>query len=139
VIILDTNVLSEVVRPEPTTAVARWMSGQPTERLFTTAMTQAEILYGLEVMPSGRRRAALKTLFERMFDTLFADRVLPFDSDAAPRFAMILARRRQVGRPIAHLDAQIAAIAGSRGAVIATRNVKDFEHCQVDLLNPWMG
>jgi predicted nucleic acid-binding protein len=89
-------------------------------------------------MASGKRRASLKTLFERMFSTLFADRILAFDSDAAPRFATILARRRQAGRPIAHVDAQIAAIASSRGAVIATRNVKDFEFCEVDLLNPWM-
>jgi hypothetical protein len=121
------------------TAVARWMSAQPVERLFTTAITQAEILYGLEVMPPGRRRTSLKALFERMFGTLFAERILAFDSDAAPRFATILARRRQIGRPIAHVDAQIAAIAGSRGAAIATRNVRDFEHCDVDLLNPWTG
>jgi len=102
-----------------------------------TAITQAEILYGLELMPKGKRRAALQSRTETMFEEDFADRVLPFDTDAARMFARIAGSRRASGRPIAQWDAQIAAIARSRGATLATRNAADFEHCGITVLNPW--
>ena len=136
-IILDTNVLSEVMRPLPTAEVLRWLATHPASRLFTTAITQAEILYGLELLPRGKRRAALQSAVEAMFEEDFADRILPFDSDAARVFPQIAASRRAAGRPITQWDAQIAAIAGSRGAALATRNTGDFEHCGITVLNPW--
>ncbi|MBI3664676.1 MAG: type II toxin-antitoxin system VapC family toxin [Acidobacteria bacterium] len=136
-IILDTNVLSEVMRPFPTEEVLRWLATQPASRLFTTTITQAEILYGLELLPRGKRRAAFESAVEAMFEEDFADRILPFDSDAARVFPQIAASRRALGRPITQWDAQIAAIARSRGAVLATRNTGDFEHCGITVLNPW--
>lgn len=136
-IILDTNVLSEVMRPLPTAEVLRWLATHPASRLFTTAITQAEILYGLELLPKGKRRAALQSAVEAMFEEDFADRILPFDSDAARVFPQIAASRRALGRPITQWDAQIAAIARSRGAALATRNTGDFEDCGITVLNPW--
>ena len=136
-IVLDTNVLSEVMRPLPTAKVLRWLATHPASRLFTTTITQAEILYGLELLPKGKRRAALESAVEAMFEEDFADRILPFDSDAARVFPQIAASRRASGRPITQWDAQIAAIARSRGAVLATRNTGDFEHCGITVVNPW--
>ena len=136
-IILDTNVLSEAMRPLPTAEVLRWLAAHPASRLFTTTITQAEILYGLELLPKGKRRAALQSAVEAMCEEGFADRILPFDSDAARVFPQIAASRRALGRPITQWDAQIAAIARSRGAALATRNTGDFEHCGITVLNPW--
>ena len=136
-IILDTNVVSEAMKPAPAAAVFRWLSSQPASKLFVTTVTQAEILYGLELLPKGRRRAALQSTAEAMFEVDFAGRILPFDSDAARILPDIAASRRASGRPIAQLDAQIAAIARSRGAELATRNTADFEHCGITLINPW--
>jgi predicted nucleic acid-binding protein len=105
--------------------------------LFTTTITQAEILYGLEVMPKGKRRAALQLAIEAILEEDFADRILPFDSDAARVFPKIAGSRRASGRPMAQWDAQIAAIARSRGAALATRNSNDFEHCGIRVIDPW--
>jgi len=110
---------------------------QPAESLFTTAITQAEILYGVAVLPVGRKRQAIANAVEEMFEEDFRGRILPFDTPAAHFFARIAAQRRGLGRPISQLDAQIAAIAASRGAAVATRNVSDFEHCNIEVLNPW--
>jgi hypothetical protein len=137
-IVLDTNVLSEVMRPAPSARVLRWLAAQPAERLFTTTIAQAEIFYGIELLPKGKRRYALQTAAEAMFEEDFAGRVLPFDSDAARMFAKIAAIRRGLGRPIAYFDAQLAAIAQSRDAAVATRNTSDFDHCGVGVLNPWI-
>jgi toxin FitB len=136
-IILDTNVLSEVMRPTPAPEVLRWVAAQPTSGLFTTAITQAEILYGIEILPKGKRRAALQSAVHAMFEEDFAGRILPFDSDAARLFPHIAASRRMSGRPITQWDAQIAAIARSRGAALATCNTADFEHCGITLFDPW--
>ena len=136
-IILDTNVVSEVVRPAPAPEVIRWLVAQPASGVFITTITQAEIFYGLEVMPKGKRRTNLQFAIEAIFGEDFADRVLPFDSDAARAFASIAASRRVLGRPIAQLDAQIAAIARSRSGTLATRDAHDFEHCGIPLVNPW--
>ena len=136
-IILDTNVLSELMKPVPTVEVVRWLTTHPASRLFTTTITQAEILYGLELLPKGKRRAALQSAIQAMFEEDFADRILPFDSDAARVFPQIAAARRASGRPITQWDAQIAAIARSRGADLATRNTGDFQHCGLTVLNPW--
>jgi predicted nucleic acid-binding protein len=136
-ILLDTNILSELMRPAPEQAVEHWLADQPEASVFISAITEAELRYGAQIMPSGKRRAALITQIEAMIEEDFSGRILPFDSQAAIAFADIAARRRQVGRPIAQADAQIAAIARSRGASIATRNVSDFEGCDVEIIDPW--
>jgi len=136
-IILDTNVLSEVMKPAPAAQVLRWLAAYPAARLFTTTIAEAEILYGLELLPEGKRRTALQSAVEAMFEEDFAGRILPFDEDAAGRFAKIAAARRAMGRPITQFDAQVAGIARSRGAALATRNTSDFEHCGVRVVNPW--
>src|SRR5579864_108376 len=136
-IILDTNVLSEVMRPAPSARVLDWLAKESALSVFTTTIAMAEILYGIELLPKGRRRAALASAAEAMFEEDFAGRILPFDSDAARVFPKIAGARRASGRPITQLDAQIAAIAQSRGAAIATRNTSDFEECGVMVVNPW--
>jgi predicted nucleic acid-binding protein len=136
-IILDTNVLSESLRPEPAAAVRLWMSAQVATSLFTTCICEAEMRYGVTLLPRGRRRVALEEAVRTIFSQDFADRVLPFDSAAATCFAEIAAARRTRGRPIADLDAQIASIARSRGAMLATRNAADFADCGVKIVSPW--
>jgi predicted nucleic acid-binding protein len=113
------------------------VASQPSASLFTTTITQAEILFGISALPSGARRNALQHAATAMFETDLAGRVLPFDSHAAKSYAVIAAKRRQAGKPIAQFDAQIAAIAESRGAMIASRNIQDFLDCGPPLINPW--
>lgn len=137
--ILDTNVVSETMRPSSSAIVLNWWSRQQSGALFITTVTVAEILYGIELLPHGKRRVALLAGAEQMFGKVLAGRILPFDEDAARAFPEIAIRRRAQGRPIPDLDAQIAAIAHSRGAVLATRNTADFEGCGVRLVNPWAG
>ena len=136
-IILDTNVLSELMRPAPAASVVRWVAAQPATSLYTTSITQAEILHGIMLLPTGRRRNALEAAARALFDHDFGGRVLPFGSDAAHPYARIAAERRRAGRPISQFDAQIAAIAHSAGAVIATRNVADYDATGVEVINPW--
>ncbi len=135
--ILDTNVVSEPMLPSPSATVLTWWSRQQPGALFITSVTVAEILYGIELLPHGKRRAALLAGAELMFGKVLAGRILPFDEDAARAFPGIAASRRVQGRPVADLDAQIAAIAHSRGGLLATRNTSDFEGCGVRLVNPW--
>jgi predicted nucleic acid-binding protein len=136
-IILDTNVLSELMRPDPAPKVVAWVALQPTASLFTTSITQAEILLGLMLLPSGRRRRALEAAAMSMFEQDLGSRILGFGTDAARPYAQIASDRRRAGRPISHFDAQIAAIARVSGAAIATRNVGDFAACGVRLVDPW--
>ena len=136
-IVLDTNVISEAMLPVPDGQVRHWLSAQPSQRLFTTTVSLAEILYGLKILPLGKRRAGLSAIAETMFATLFAQRILVFDPLAAREFPAIAAGRRLRGRPISILDAQIAAIAKANSATLATRNTSDFEGCGVRLVNPW--
>ena len=136
-IILDTNVLSELMRPKPSARVAAWVAKQPAAELFTTSVTEAEIYYGIELLTQGKRREQLLAAVEAMFVEDMAGNVFSFDSDAARAFAKIAARRRAVGRPISHADAQIAAITQVRGAKLATRNVADFKDCGIEVLDPW--
>lgn len=136
-ILLDTNVLSELMKPTPHERVVRWVASRPVLSLYTTRITQAEILHGIMLLPSGKRRSALEAAAEAMFKEEFEARVLPFGSDAANPYARIAAERHRAGRPISHFDAQIAAIAHSAGAEIATRNVADFDGCGVTVINPW--
>lgn len=136
-IVLDTNVLSEILAPNPSPNVLAWLAAQPAAAVFTTAVTEAEILYGLALLPDGRRRQALEAAVRPIFSEDLAGRVLAFDREAAASYAAIAARRRALGRPISQFDAQIAAIAVSRGASIATRNVADFTETGATVVNPW--
>lgn len=136
-IVLDTNVLSELMKSQADKLVLRWIRKHKTTSLFITTLTQAEILYGLEILPEGKRRADLQKAAKSMFELDFTRRILPFSSDAAQQFAIIAAKRRTIGRPISQIDAQIAAIASSHHATLATRNVDDFEECGIDIINPW--
>jgi len=136
-ILLDTNILSELMRPAPEKGVEQWLTDQPDASVFICAITEAELRYGVALLPTGKRRSTLAAVIEDMLGEDFTGRILPFDSAAAVAFAEIAANRRQAGRPIAQADAQIAAIARSRGAALATRNVPDFEGCGIELVNPW--
>ena len=136
-IVLDTNVISEVWRIKPSAAVMAWMGSQPATSFFTTTITEAELFYGLALLPDGRRRRSLEVIAEQVFAEDFAGRVLPFDSAAAREYAIIAASRRKAGRPMSEADARIAAISRSRDAVLATRNVGDFADCGLTLKNPW--
>jgi predicted nucleic acid-binding protein len=139
VIILDTNVLSEVLRPSPHDRVLAWLDRQPRSALFTTTITQGELLYSVQLLPEGRRKTMLLDAVLAIFSSDLAGRVLGFDSDAAAAYAEIAATRKAAGHPISQFDAMIAAIARSRGASLATRNVKDFVDCGIEMANPWLS
>src|SRR5262249_37412132 len=128
-IILDTNVLSELMRSNPSSSVLAWVAKQPASELSTTSITEAEIFYGIELLAKGKRREQLLAAANAMFTEDLAGRVHGFDSDAARAFSKIAARRRGLGKPISHADAQIASIAQVRTAKLATRNVEDFQNC----------
>lgn len=136
-IVLDTNVLSEPLKREPSSAVLDWLKLQPPSGIFTTAITQGELLYGIQRMPEGKRKAAFLVSVQQMLRDDFGDRILAFDSYAAVSYGWIRASRDDIGRPISVEDAQIAAIVHSRGATLATRNARDFEYCGIKVLNPW--
>ncbi len=137
-ILLDTNVLSEPMRPAPDTRVLAWMDSFAASELWISAVTQAEVKLGVALMPAGRRRSALALKVQALFEEDFAERCLAFDSDAADHYADIVASRVRRGAPISHEDAQIAAIARSHGFSLATRNLRDFAHIEaLELLDPW--
>ena len=135
-IVADTNVMSELMRPSPLPAVRNWARRQPTGELYTTAITAAEIRYGLARLAAGRRKDRLQAAADDLF-AAFSDYVLPFDAAAAVQYALIARRRDEAGLPIAGFDAQIAAICRARGAALATRNIKDFMETGVDVVDPW--
>jgi predicted nucleic acid-binding protein len=136
-IVLDTNVLSEALKPSPDERVLRWLSAQDRDLVYTTAITQAEILYGVELLATGKRLTRLQDAVERLFSEEFHERILPFDGEAALVYPKIVAGRDAMGRPISQFDAVIASICRSRNAAVATRNTADFEQCGVTILNPW--
>jgi predicted nucleic acid-binding protein len=136
-IILDTNVISETMRSQPDPSVLTWLDERAAAGLFVSTITEAEIRFGVARLPKGKRRNGLATAAEQAFETLFRDRVLPFDRDAARAYATIAGHRTAIGRPISQFDCQIAAIARSRGAAVATRNVEDFAECGLEITNPW--
>lgn len=137
--LLDTNVLSELLRAEPSPEVLGWFALRPPEGLFVSAITQAEMMLGARLLPQGRRRSALESALSAMFDVDFAGRILPFEAATVPAYVDIVAGRRSRGLPISQFDAQIAAIARHAGAKLATRNTTDFEHCGVALVDPWIA
>jgi predicted nucleic acid-binding protein len=135
-IVLDTNVLSEAMKPSPEPAVALWIMRERGRDLFTTAVSEAEILYGIAILPNGRRKHDLEAAARSVL-SLFTGRILPFDSLAAREFALIVADRRRLGRPIDNLDAQIAAITRARKMSLATRDIQDFSEIGVTTIDPW--
>jgi hypothetical protein len=136
VIVLDTNVVSELMRPEPHPAVLSWAGKQPLAALHTTAVTQAEVLYSVALLPAGERREALAAAADAIFAQEVAGRVLPFDGAAAELFAGVVAARRRAGNPIENFDAQIAAIALAVGASLATGGSAG---CGLALVDPWQA
>lgn len=135
--VIDTNVASELMRPSPAPAVAAWIAERDAREIYLTAVSKAELLYGVSIMPAGRRRDKLEAAMNLWLATGFAARVLPFDSAAARACAEIAAGRRAAGRPIALADCQIASIARSRGMAVITRNVRDFEGIGIEVVDPW--
>lgn len=136
-IVLDTNVLSELTRRSPDAGVLTWLDSLPADEVAMTAITAAELLYGVARLPQGRRKTELTEAVHAMINTDFHGRVEPFDAPAADQYAVVVTSRERLGRPIPVADAQIAAICRARHATLATRNVKDFEDTGVDLMDPW--
>lgn len=136
-IVLDTNIISEVMRPTPEPLVLAWLSQQPATSLAITAITVAEIRYGIRRLPDGKRRNELARRFQIFIERGFAERIIPFDDIAADAYADIVTNRQRIGRPIEAFDAMIAGIARANGATMATRNVADFEACSLLVVNPW--
>lgn len=136
-IIVDTNVVSEAMKPVADMQVAAWLRGQPIDRLHITAITKAELLYGLALMADGERKKSLAQTIQVFLAERIVNPVLGFTEGDALSYARISAHRRRIGRPIKELDGQIAAIALSQGFAVATRNVRDFESCGVEIINPW--
>ncbi|UIF84656.1 type II toxin-antitoxin system VapC family toxin [Cupriavidus necator] len=137
-IVLDTNVLSELMRGQAEPAVVDWLDRQEQDSLAVTAVTVAELLYGIARLPEGRRKTGLRDAALQMLDEEFAGRVLAFDEDAAVHYAALVSQRERTGRPISMADAQIAAICRHHAAALATRNTKDFDGVGVILANPWL-
>lgn len=138
-ILLDTNVVPELMREVPKTAVEAWVAEQPPKGLFFSAVSEAELRYGAAILPAGRRRDTLFSRIEGVLREAFGDRVLPFDRDAARVYGDIAAMRPATGRHVDSTDCLIAAIARSRGLAVATRNVTDFADMEIDLVDPWAG
>ncbi len=138
-IVLDTNIVSELMHVEPDPAVVSWLDAQHAPTLYITAVTAAELLFGIERMPSGKRRTHIASAIADMLEKDFADRVLPFDVSSSLEYGRVVARREHLGHPIGMADAMIAATALSAGAsLFATRNTKDFTDAGLRLINPWI-
>lgn len=135
-VVLDTNVVSELMRPAPDAGVVAWVSQVHPPAVCTTSVTLAEVRFGITRLPTGRRRTRLDDAADDVF-VAFADRVLPFDAAAAGHYADVVVERERAGAPISGFDAQIAAICRSHGAALATRNTDDFERLGLDLIDPW--
>ena len=136
-ILLDTNVVSEVMTPAPAASVLEWLDRSDAAKLYISTITIAEIGYGLQVLSPGKRRQLLEERFERFIATGFDQRVVSFDQVAARLYGGLMARRRSLGRPMGVADGQIAAIARANRFAVATRNVSDFEECGLEIVNPF--
>ena len=136
-IILDTNVVSELMRPDPAAPVASWVRERDRRELRTTVITVAEVRYGIARRPEGRRKQVLAAAADEIF-TAFDDQVLPVDDRAAEHYAAIASRRERAGKPIAGFDALIAAVCRAHGAILATRNVPDFDGTGIEVIDPWL-
>lgn len=137
-IVFDTNVISELMRSEPSSVVVGWIRARSASELYTTSITLAEVRSGLERLPDGDRKQLLRSVAAEVF-AAFGEQVLPFDADAATPYATIVRERDRAGLPIDGFDAQIAAICRSHGAALATRNLKDFRGTGIEVLDPWQA
>jgi predicted nucleic acid-binding protein len=137
VIIVDTNVVTEVMRASPAPAVVAWFNAQSSASLFLTAITVGEIRYGLRIMPKGQRRQTIEQGFDQIIATAFAGRILAFDERAAAHYGEVMGRRKEIGRPLSVPDGQIAALARLHSFAVATRNIRDFLDCGIELVNPF--
>lgn len=135
--VLDTNVVSELMCAQPASQVLDWVNAQPSDQLCLCSVVVAELLYGVGRMPDGVRKSAMLSAVQSMVFEDFAGRVLSFDLDAAVAFAQMMMQREKMGRTIATADAQIAAICAAHGARLATRNIRDFASLDLQLINPW--
>jgi toxin FitB len=135
--LIDTNVISELMRATPAPSVLNWFSTQDPSTLYLSAVTEAELRTGIAILPEGQRREGLRAALDATISEDFEGRILPFDTDAAKAYAEIAAGRRSAGRPIADADCQIAAIAREAAMPVITRNTRDFEGCGIGLINPW--
>lgn len=135
-IVLDTNVVSEMMKPSPDGAVLAWLGSRPLSEQHTTAITLAEVRYGIARLPRGRRRYEMGDVADAVFG-IFEDRILPVDSVAASLYGEIRAERESAGTPIHDMDALVASVCRAHGAVLVTRNVPDFTGLDLELINPW--
>jgi toxin FitB len=138
-VLLDTNVLSELMRPRPSPVVTAWVASRALSSLWVSTITEAEMWLGARILSPGAKRLQIEASLKLIFDDDFSGRIWPFDSAAANAYAKLLSQRRAAGRPMAQFDGQIAAIASVRGAALATRNVEGFEGCDLVVLNPWLA
>ena len=136
-VVVDTNIISELMRTQPSAQVLAWMDDQPPKELFVTAVTEAAVRLDIASLPEGRRHRNLVEACDRAFGELFSGRVLPFDRNAAQTYAQLVEARQARGCPVSQSDGQIAAIARVRSMRVATRNTRNFEHMGVDLIDPW--
>jgi predicted nucleic acid-binding protein len=136
-ILLDTNVVSELMRPAPSEAVLAWFAAQDAADLYLSAIGEAELRRGAAMLPADKRRDQLMATIDAMIAEDFAGRILPFNSAAAQAFVLVFLERRAAGRPISFADGQIAATARAQGAAIATRNTADFAGCGIAVIDPW--
>lgn len=136
-IVVDTNVISELTRQTPAPEVVSWLDSVAAGEVATTAITAAELLYGVARLPDGRRKSELSAAVNGLLSDDFDGRVLSFDHLAAGRYADVVSRRERLGQPIGIADAQIAAICSAAAATLATRNIIDFEDTGIELINPW--
>ncbi|EKD53836.1 MAG: hypothetical protein ACD_60C00149G0035 [uncultured bacterium] len=136
-ILLDTNIISEMMKQSPSIKILKWIDQQEVIDLFITTITIAEISYGIYALPKGNRRSLIENSFNQAIQESFKHRILSFDEASAHFYGKLMAHRKKLGRPLSILDGQIAAIALTQGAAIATRNVRDFAHCNLDLINPF--
>ncbi|HXL22682.1 MAG TPA: type II toxin-antitoxin system VapC family toxin [Candidatus Dormibacteraeota bacterium] len=136
-IVLDTNVISALMRKEPEKPVVKWLDGQPAASVWITAITVMEIRFGLQIMPKGRRQDGLIRSFELMLKSMIEGRIASFDAEAGSHAAELMAQRKRIGRPAEVRDTMIAGIVLANRATLATRNVQHFEDLPVTVINPW--
>lgn len=136
-IILDTNIVSEMMKQAPSIKVLNWIDQQEATELYITTITIAEIFYGIHALPNGNRKSLLEKAFNKAVSESFKHRQVSFDELSAFNYGKLMARRKELGKPFSILDGQIAAIAFTHGAAIATRNIRDFSDCELELINPF--
>jgi predicted nucleic acid-binding protein len=136
-ILLDTNIISELMKALPSPRVLDWVNSHVANQLFITSITIAEISYGLNVLPAGNRRSSLENAFNKVINEAFSHRILFFDESAAHQYGKVMAQRKEQGRPLSVLDGEIAAVAIAQGKILATRNTRDFIDCGLEVINPF--